>query len=355
MPEKTNPTVLTCAQPSNQLTLGNYLGAVRNWVSMLDDYDCLFGIVDEHAITTPYVPAELRQNTLSCLAQYIACGLDPEKATLFVQSHIVGHTELAWILGCLTPIGDLQRMTQFKEKAAKLGFDVSEGGEQVKFSHAGARPGASINTGLLFYPVLMAADILLYNAEVVPTGDDQKQHIELCRDLAQRFNSTYSDTFHIPEPKMGETGTRIMSLQDPNSKMSKSDENPNGTLFLLDKPEVLKKKVMSAVTDSGSEIKASPEKPGITNLLGIYCAISGLSLKAAEAQFADTQYGAFKEAVADQIVACLKPVQERYESLIEDKDYLLEVLKSGNAEAQKRAYKMLSKVYRKVGFLERPR
>lgn len=353
--ESSKPIVLTCAQPSNQLTLGNYLGAIRNWVSMLDDYDCLFGIVDQHAITTPYVPAELRQNTLSCLAQYIACGLDPEKATLFIQSHVVGHTELAWILGCLTPIGDLQRMTQFKEKASKLGFEVGDEEGSIKFSHAGARPGATINSGLLFYPVLMAADILLYNAQVVPTGEDQKQHIELCRDLAQRFNTTYSETFHIPEPKMGQSGARIMSLQNPTSKMSKSDDNPNGTLFLLDEPKVLKKKVMSAVTDSGSEISASPDKPGISNLLGIYSAIEGVSSAAAEDHFRGYQYGAFKAEVADRVIACLEPVQKRYRELIEDKDYLLGVLKEGNELAQKRAYKTLSKVYRKAGFMERPR
>lgn len=349
------PIVLTCAQPSNRLTLGNYLGAIRNWVAMLEDYDCLFGIVDQHALTTPYTPADLRRNTLSCLAQYIACGLDPDKATLFVQSHIVGHTELAWILSCMTPIGDLQRMTQFKEKAAQLGFSVSEEAGEARFQHAGARPGASVNAGLLYYPVLMAADILLYNADVVPTGEDQRQHLELCRDLAKRFNSQHSETFTIPEPRMGKTGARIMSLVEPTRKMSKSDENPNGTLFILDEPDVLKKKIMSAVTDSGREVRADPDKPGISNLLGIYCAVTGETTEAAEARFEGQPYGVFKAAVADAVVACLEPVRERYEELIQDKGYLEGVLRKGNAGAQKRAYKMLSKVYRKIGLLERPR
>ncbi len=349
------PIVLTCAQPSNQLTLGNYLGAIQNWVALLEDHECLFGIVDQHALTTPYTPAELRKNTMSCLAQYIACGLDPEKATLFVQSHIVGHTELAWILSCMTPIGDLQRMTQFKEKAARLGFSQLEDTGAMKFQHEGARTGASVNAGLLYYPVLMAADILLYNADVVPTGEDQKQHLELCRDLAKRFNGQYSETFTIPEPRMGKTGARIMSLTDPTRKMSKSDDNPNGTLFLLDEPGVLKKKIMSAVTDSGSEVRAKQDKPGITNLLGIYCATTGMSQEEAEAHFEGKQYGGFKREVAEAVVSCLEPVRERYEQLIEDKAYLEGVLRDGNATAQKRAYKMLGKVYRKIGLLERPR
>ena len=214
--------------------MGNYLGAIKNWATMLDDYNCFFGVVDQHAITVKYTPADLRRNTLLLCVQYIACGLDPERANLFIQSHVVGHTELAWLLSCITPIGELQRTTQFKEKAAKLGFKVAdEEGNDVKFSHEGARAQASVNSGLLMYPVLMAADILLYNADAVPVGNDQRQHLELCRNLAQRFNHTYSETFTIPEPFIPKAGARIMSLQEPTAKMSKSDENQNATLYIF--------------------------------------------------------------------------------------------------------------------------
>ncbi|MGJ3242012.1 MAG: tryptophan--tRNA ligase [Opitutales bacterium] len=350
-------TILTCAQPTNQLTLGNYLGAIRNWAALQDSYRCYFGVVDMHAITVRGVPAELRKNTLSCLAQYIACGLDPERATLFVQSHVTGHTELAWVLSCLTPLGDLQRMTQFKEKAARLGFlvrdDSTEG--DLRFSHEGARAQASINAGLLYYPILMAADILLYNADLVPTGEDQKQHLELCRDLAQRFNHSYSDTFTIPEPYLPATGARIMSLQEPTRKMSKSDTGGGATLFLLDPPDVLRKKVMSAVTDSGKEVRAREDKPGVTNLLQILSACTGETLPVLEDRFAGKGYGDFKNAVAEAVVEVLKPVQTRYTALIEDRAYLEGVLKTGTEIMQKQAFRMLSKVYRKVGFLDRPR
>ena len=236
------------------------MGAVRNWSEMLDQNECFFGIVDLHAITTPSHPATLRENVYDCVAQYIACGLDPEKCHQFTQSHVIGHTELAWVLTCITPIGELQRMTQFKDKAAKLGFKSSENSnEEIKFTHEGARAQASINTGLLCYPVLMAADILLYNADLVPVGEDQRQHLELCRNLAQKFNHQYSDTFTIPKPYMPKTGSRIMSLADPTRKMSKSDENERASLFILDQPDQIKKKISSAVTDSGSEIKDGPE------------------------------------------------------------------------------------------------
>lgn len=349
--------ILTCAQPTGVLTMGNYLGAVKNWATMLDDYNCFFGVVDQHAITVKYVPAELRKNTLSCVAQYIACGLDPERANIFIQSHVVGHTELAWLLSCITPIGDLQRMTQFKEKAAKLGFKVAEGDDanELKFAHEGARAQASLNSGLLMYPVLMAADILLYNADAVPVGSDQRQHLELCRDLAQRFNHNYSETFTVPEPFIPKSGARIMSLQEPTKKMSKSDENASATLYILDKPDVLKKKIMSAVTDSGSEIKAAEDKPGVTNLLQIHTAISGTPTAELEAAFVGKGYGDLKKEVLDVVVSALEPVQQRYDELIQDKKYLESVLKAGAGEAQKRAYKMLGKVYRKAGFVERPR
>lgn len=351
------PVILTCAQPTGVLTLGNYLGAVKNWATLLDDYQCYFGIVDLHAITVKYTPAELRKNTLSCVAQYIACGLDPERSAIFIQSHVIGHTELAWLLSCITPIGDLQRMTQFKEKAAKLGFKVSSDKEAdgPVFTHEGARQGASLNSGLLMYPVLMAADILLYNANAVPVGNDQKQHLELCRDLAQRFNSTYTETFKIPEPYIPKTGARIMSLQEPTQKMSKSDENQNATLYILDSPEALRKKIMSAVTDSGIDIRASEDKPGIANLLQIHSVLSGQSVTDLEASFTGKGYGELKKAVADQVIAALEPVQKRYSELIRDKAYLESVLKAGAEAAQKRAYKLLSKVYRKAGFVERPR
>ena len=356
MPEE-KPVILTCAQPTGVLTLGNYLGAVKNWATLLDDYRCYFGIVDLHAITAKYTPAELRKNTLSCVAQYIACGLDPERSNIFIQSHVTGHTELAWLLSCITPIGDLQRMTQFKEKAAKLGFKVSSNPEanDLVFTHEGARQGASLNSGLLMYPVLMAADILLYNADAVPVGNDQKQHLELCRDLAQRFNSAYSETFKIPEPYIPKAGARIMSLQEPAQKMSKSDENRNATLYILDPVDALRKKIMSAVTDSGSEIMASEDKPGVSNLLQIYSALSSRSIADLETQFAGKGYGELKKDVADCVIASLEPVQKRYNELFQDRAYLESVLKAGAEAAQKRAYKLLSKVYRKAGFVERLR
>lgn len=349
--------ILTCAQPTGVLTMGNYLGAVKNWASMQDEFECFFGVVDQHAITVKYSPAELRKNTLSCVAQYLACGVDPERAAVFVQSHVTGHTELAWLLSCMTPIGELQRMTQFKEKAAKLGFNLTEGDDAnaLKVTHEGMRAGASVNAGLLMYPVLMAADILLYNANAVPVGNDQRQHLELCRDLAQRFNNHYSETFNVPEPYIAPAGARIMSLQDPTRKMSKSDENQSATLFILDTSDQLRKKIMSAVTDSGSEIRAAEDKPGLANLLQIHSALSGESVADLEAHFTGKGYGDLKKEVADVVISALEPVRTRYEALIADKAHLETVLSEGAAAAQKRAYKILAKVYRKAGFVERPR
>ena len=354
---KPKPTILTCAQPTGVLTIGNYLGAVRNWSEMLDQHDCYFGIVDLHAITTPSEPAILRQNVYQCVAQYIACGLDPAKCHQFVQSHVMGHTELAWVLTCITPIGELQRMTQFKDKAAKLGFKIAENNEadDLKFEHQGARAQASINAGLLCYPVLMAADILLYNADMVPVGEDQRQHLELCRDLAQRFNHQYSETFVIPEPYVPKTGSRIMSLANPSRKMSKSDENEKATLYILDEPDRIRKKIASAVTDSGSEIKATVEKPGVTNLLTIHSALSGKSIPELEDHFSGKGYGNLKSELTEIISESLSPVRVRYKELIDDKSYLQSVLSEGAGAAQKRAYKILSKVYRKVGFPDRER
>lgn len=348
--------ILTCAQPTGVLSLGNYIGAVKNWATMQDDYECYFGIVDMHAITIRREPADLRKATYSCLAQYIACGLDPAKSALFVQSHVVGHAELAWVLGCLTPIGELQRMTQFKEKAARLGFAVKDDADgELRFSHEGAKAQASVNSGLLYYPVLMAADILLYNAHAVPVGEDQRQHLELCRDVAQRFNSTFSPTFNIPDAYIPKVGARIMSLQEPTKKMSKSDDNQNAVLYLLDPPERLAKKINSAVTDSGSEIVASPEKPGVSNLLSLFSVFSGKSIPEIEKSYAGSSYAVFKKDLAELVVASLAPVQARYEELMADKAGLEQILKAGAEKAQARAYKVLSKVYRKVGFVDRVR
>ncbi|MEY3392347.1 MAG: hypothetical protein RLZZ322_1196 [Verrucomicrobiota bacterium] len=328
------PVVLTCAQPTGRLHLGNYLGAVLNWGRMQDDHECYFGIVDQHAITVPYVPAQLRENTYSCLAQYVACGLDPARSRLFVQSHVIGHTELAWVLGCLCPLGQLERMTQFKDKSRKQ---------------------ESVDAGLLFYPVLMAADILLYNATLVPVGEDQKQHLELARDLAEKFNRRYSDTFKVPEPFISKVGSRIMSLQDPTAKMSKSDPNHAATVFITDRPEEIRKKIMSAVTDSAAEVRAGAAKPGVTNLLSIMSACTGRSVEVLETEFAGKGYGDFKKAVADAVVATLDPVRVRYDELIKDRGELDRILKSGADQAQAAAFRTLSKVHRKVGFVERPR
>ena len=336
IPEKkpTKPVVLTCAQPTGRLHLGNYLGAVLNWGRMQQDYDCFFGIVDQHAITVRQVPAELRDNTYSCLAQYMACGLDPARSHLFAQSHVLGHTELAWILGCICPLGQLERMTQFKDKARKQ---------------------ESIDAGLLYYPVLMAADILLYNAELVPVGDDQKQHLELARDLAEKFNHRYSDTFKVPAPFISKVGSRIMSLQDPTAKMSKSDPNQASTVYITDRPEEIRKKIMSSVTDSGAEVRAGDDKPGVTNLLTIMSACTGRSLDVLQSEFVGKGYGDFKKAVADAVVATLDPVRLRYDDLIKDREALNKVFKAGAEQAQAVAFKTLSKVNRKVGFVERPR
>ena len=329
------PVILTCIRASGQLHVGNYLGAIKNWIGMIDDYECFFGIMDMHAITERHIPAALRKNTISILAQYVACGLDPEKCRIFLQSHVIGHTELAWVLGCLTPLGQLERMTQYKEKAQKQRFNV--------------------NSGLLTYPVLMAADILLYNADRVPVGEDQKQHVELCRDIAQKFNNNYAETFKVPEVFIPKTGARIMSLQNPKNKMSKSDENLNGSLFLLDPPDLLRKKIMSAVTDSGTEIAAREDKPGMTNLLNILSALTHTPIADLENQFSGKGYAEFKNEVANAVVALVAPFQESYAAIIQDKSYLETIIKEGANAAQKRANKMISKVYCKVGFVEKVR
>jgi tryptophanyl-tRNA synthetase len=333
MSENEQKVVLTCAQPTGQLHLGNYFGAIRNWASLIESHTCYFGIVDQHAITVPYVPAELRQSTYRSLALYIACGLDPAKCHIFCQSHVIGHTELAWILGCLCPLGQLERMTQFKDKSQ--------------------REGSFIGAGLLNYPVLMAADILLYNADQVPVGEDQKQHVELCRDLAIKFNHTYSDTFKVPDVNIPKTGARVKSLQDPEKKMSKSDANQSGCLYLLDPPATIRKKIRSAVTDSGSEISFAPDKPGISNLLTLLSASTGTPILDLETAFAGQQYGPFKDAVADAVVQLLEPIQNKFAEIEKDKPYLDSVFKAGAEAAQRRANRILSKVYRKAGFVPR--
>ncbi len=333
MDQPTRKTVLSAAQTTGILTIGNYLGAIRHWVRLIEDHECFFPLVDMHAITvTPYVPAQLRKHTRSLAAQFIACGLDPKKCTLFIQSHVVGHAELAWVLGCLTPVGDLQRMTQFKDKIRK---------------------GAPINSGLLFYPVLMAADILLYNADMVPVGEDQKQHLELARNVAERFNHTYSETFKVPEPKIPSTASRIMSLQNPQRKMSKSDPNRASYILLTDEPDQIRKKIGRAVTDSGREVRLGPDKPGITNLLSIMSGFTGDSMEICTEQFAGCGYSSFKMAVAEVVVEGLDPIRTRYNDIISDPAYLDSVLKAGAEAAQKKAFRMLGKVNRKVGYVER--
>ncbi|WOO39937.1 tryptophan--tRNA ligase [Rubellicoccus peritrichatus] len=336
------PVILTCAQSTGKLHLGNYLGAIRNWVSYQEGYECFFGIVDMHAITVPYNPSELRKSSLDCIAQYIACGLDPAKCSLFLQSHVIGHTELAWVLGCLTPLGRLERMTQFKDKSRKQQDEGSAG---------------FIGSGLLTYPVLMAADILLYNADRVPVGEDQKQHLELTRDIATKFNETYSPTFKVPEIDIPKQGARVMSLQNPQSKMSKSDPNQAGSIYLLDEPAVIRKKFQSAVTDSDPDRRISADKQdsGIPNLLEILSAVSGKSIEALEGEFSGASYADFKGAVADAVVDLFEPIQAKYKAISQDKSELNRVLKAGADSAQKRAYKTMSKVYRKAGFVERIR
>ncbi len=319
-------------QPSGELTLGSYMGAIKNWVALQDEYDCLYCVVDMHAITVRQVPADLRRRSLEQLAQYIACGLDPEKNIMFIQSHVPQHAELSWVLGCYTQFGELSRMTQFKDKSQK---------------HAD-----NITAGLFTYPVLMASDILLYQADLVPVGQDQKQHVELCRDIAQRFNGVYSETFTLPEPFIPKMGARVMSLGEPANKMSKSD--PDGCVFLMDKPEDIVRKFKRAVTDCDACVKFDKEnKPGISNLLTIYCTATGKTVEEAEAEFAGQGYGIFKPAVADAVVELLRPVREETTRLLADKAYLEGVYKDGAQKAQYLAEKTLRKVYKKVGFIAR--
>ena len=324
-------TIFSGIQPSGNLTIGNYLGAIKNWVGLQDDYNCLFCSVDMHSITVRQTPAELRRRSVEMLALYMACGIDPEKNILFIQSHVPAHAELAWVLNCYTMFGELSRMTQFKEKSQK---------------HS-----ENINAGLFTYPVLMAADILLYQTDLVPVGLDQKQHLEITRDIAMRFNGVYGDTFKIPEPYIPKIGMKIMSLTEPDKKMSKSDLN-GGSVGILDKRDDIVRKIKRAVTDSGSEIRYAEGKDGINNLLTIYCAFTGKTIEEAEKEFDGMGYGVFKEAVAEVCADSLGEVQTRFYDILKDKDYLNEMLKNNSDRAAYLARKTLSKVYRKIGFYQ---
>lgn len=322
-------------QATGTLTLGNYLGALKNWVSLSDEYECFYSVVDLHSITVRQDPIQLRKRARDLLILYIAAGLDPEKNCIYYQSHVSGHAELSWILNCFTYMGELNRMTQFKDKSQKH--------------------GDNINAGLFTYPVLMAADILLYQADLVPVGNDQMQHLEITRDIAGRFNAIYGDVFTIPEAYLGKTGARIMSLQDPTKKMSKSDENPNGSIYLLDTPDVIMKKCKRAVTDSGSEILYSDDKPGIKNLIDIYSTIEGKTSAQVVAEFDGKGYGDFKIAVGETVIAALKPIQDRCNELTKDKGYIDGIIKTNAEKANYYAAKTLRKVQRKVGFPDRIR
>ena len=322
-------------QATGNLTLGNYLGALKNWVTLSDEYECFYSVVDMHSITVRQDPAVLRKRARALLTLYIAAGLDPEKNCIYYQSHVSGHAELAWILDCFTYMGELNRMTQFKDKAAK---------------HAD-----NINAGLFTYPVLMAADILLYQADVVPVGIDQMQHLELTRDIAQRFNGIYGDVFTIPEAYIGKVGAKIMSLQDPSKKMSKSDENPNGSIYLMDDPDTIMRKFKRAVTDSEGQILYRDEQPGIKNLINIYCACTGKAPDEVESEFDGKVYAEFKPAVGEAVVAVLKPLQDRVAELSKDKAYIDSVIKNNAEKAQYFANKTLRKVQKKIGFPERIR
>lgn len=323
-------------QPSGHITLGNYVGAIRNWIPLQDEYDCLYCIVDLHALTVRQDPRELRQRSMSLLSLYMACGLDPEKNILFLQSHVSAHAELAWILNTFTYMGELSRMTQFKEKSQK---------------HQD-----NINAGLFTYPVLMAADILLYQADLVPVGQDQKQHLEITRDVAIRFNNIYGDVFTIPEAYIPKVGAKIMSLQQPENKMSKSDENENAFISLLDHPDTIARKFRRAVTDSEALVRYDEEnKPGVSNLMNIYSSVTGKSFDEIEDEFQGRGYGDFKAAVAEAVIETFKPIQTRYDELMKDKDYLNQVMKNGAEKAARLAYKTLGKVYKKVGLVPPPR
>ncbi|EGG84739.1 tryptophan-tRNA ligase [Lachnospiraceae bacterium 2_1_46FAA] len=322
-------------QATGNLTLGNYLGALKNWITLSDEYECFYSVVDMHSITVRQDPATLRKRARALLTLYIAAGLDPEKNCIYYQSHVSGHAELAWILNCYTYMGELNRMTQFKDKAAK---------------HAD-----NINAGLFTYPVLMAADILLFQADVVPVGIDQMQHLELTRDIAQRFNGIYGDVFTVPEAYIGKVGAKIMSLQEPTKKMSKSDENPNGSIYLMDDPDTIMRKCKRAVTDSEAQILYRDEQPGVKNLIDIYRACTNKTVDEVVKEFDGKGYGDFKMAVGEAVVSVLKPLQDEVARLEKDKGYIDSIIKNNAEKANYYATKTLRKVQRKVGFPDRIR
>ena len=325
--------LLSGIQPSGELHLGNYLGAIKNWAELSNQFDCYWFMADLHTITVRQEPALLRKRTLTQVATYIACGLDPEKNTIFIQSHVPAHAQLSWVLNCYTMFGELSRMTQFKDKSVK---------------HAD-----NINAGLFTYPVLMAADILIYQPDYVPVGEDQRQHVEICRDIANRFNGVYGPVFKVPEPYIPKAGARVMSLNDPSGKMSKSI--PDGCIFIMDKPEDIMRKFKRAVTDSDSErcVRFDPEnKPGVANLMQIYSSVTGRSYEEIEREFDGLGYGAFKPAVGEAVVELLRPIREETERLLKDKAYLESVYRAGAQRASYVANKTLRKVYKKVGFVE---
>lgn len=325
--------VFSGVQPSGVLTLGNYIGAIKNWVELQDEYDCFYCVVDQHAITVPQKAKDLRKNTIDILALLLASEINPEKSTLFIQSHVSAHSELTWVLNSITYMGQLNRMTQYKEKSR--------------------RAEENLNAGLFTYPVLMAADILLYQADLVPVGEDQKQHLELARDLAERFNYNYSDTFTVPAPLIKDFGARIMSLQDPTSKMSKSDSDKNGYILLLDSKDVIKRKIKRAVTDSLAKVSYNDEQLGIKNLLNIYSVLTDESVEKIANRYENTGYGKFKEDLIEVVIEGLAPIQREYEYLMKNKDYLEKVYKKGAEKANHAALKTLRKVYKKVGFIPR--
>ncbi|SDY97303.1 tryptophanyl-tRNA synthetase [Proteiniborus ethanoligenes] len=325
--------IFSGVKPTGEPTLGNYLGALKNWVELQDDYDCYYCIVDLHAITVPQEPKDLRRRSLEILAQYIATGIEPEKNTLFFQSHVSAHAELSWVLNCISYMGQLGRMTQYKEKSQK--------GEE------------NLNAGLFTYPVLMAADILLYGADLVPVGEDQKQHLELARDLAIRFNNRYSETFKIPDVYMSKFGNRIMGLQDPLSKMSKSGDDENDYILIIEDADVTARKIKRAVTDSIGIVKYSDEQPGIKNLITIYSKFSGESIADIENKYENQGYGKFKGDLAEIVVEGLRPIRKKYSDLMNNKDYLQTIYTEGARKAEYVANKTLRKVYKKVGFIPR--
>ena len=334
MPEQEKKQrIFSAIQPTGVFTLGNYIGAVRNWDKLQEEFECIYAIADLHAITVLQEPAQLRQNTMRAFALMLACGMDPERSITFVQSQNPHHAELSWVLSCSAMFGELNRMTQFKDKSAK---------------HAD-----NINAGLFTYPVLMAADILAYNADLVPIGADQKQHLELARNIAQRFNQRYGDTFTVPDGYFPKQGARLMSLQDPTKKMSKSDENANGCVYILDDKDTILRKFKRAVTDSDTEIAFREGKDGINNLMTIYSAVTGKTMEEITAEFAGKGYGDFKTAVGEAVADHLAPVRSEYDRLIADKAYLTQCMKNGAEQAYRITRKTLQKVYRKVGFIDR--